>query len=78
MFNLFINFILLEVKKIFVFIVMYGKSDYDFEVIMEFFIIILMIYYFLYWFEKKRKYICIDGIKIDICIWWCIVIVFIE
>lgn len=67
MFNLFINFILLEVKKIFVFIVMYGKSDYDFEVIMEFFIIILMIYYFLYWFEKKRKYICIDGIKIDIC-----------
>lgn len=48
MFNSFINFILSEVKKILVSIVMYGKSDYDFEVTMEPFITTLMTYHFLY------------------------------
>lgn len=68
MFNSFINFILSEVKKILVSIVMYGKSDYDFEVTMEPFITTLMTYHFLYRFEKKRKHIRTDGTKIDTCI----------
>lgn len=78
MFNSFINFILSEVKKIVVSIVMYGKSDYDFEVTMEPFITTLMTYHFLYWFEKKRKHIRTDGTKIDTCIWWRIAIAPIE
>lgn len=78
MFNSFINFILSEVKKILVSIVMYGKSDYDFEVTMEPFITTLMTYHFLYWFEKKRKHILTDGTKIDTCIWWRIAIAPIE
>lgn len=65
-------------KKILVSIVMYGKSDYDFEVTMEPFITTLMTYHFLYWFEKKRKHIRTGGTKIDTCIWWRIAIAPIE